>query len=126
MEHKVVYPKLSYNIVGCLFEVFKKLGFGHREKYYQKAVCEELSRQNIPFQKEVILPLNYKNKVVGRVILDFLIDDKIILELKIGNYFRKENIDQVYSYLKVNNLKLGIIANFTRNGVKFKRILNLK
>lgn len=122
----VIYPKLSYEIVGCLFEVFKKLGFGHREKYYQNAVSEELLRQNIPFREQISYSLNYKNKIIGKVILDFLIANKIILELKVGNYFRKENIDQVYSYLKANNLKLGIIANFTRDGVKFKRILNLK
>jgi len=56
---------------------------------------------------------------------DFLIDGKIILETKVRNYFSKKDIDQLCSYLKVKNLKLGIIAHFTKTGVKFKRIVNL-
>jgi GxxExxY protein len=126
MNNKVVYPKLSYKIMGCLFEVFKELGFGHREKYYQSAVAEEFTKQNISFQKEVSIPLNYKSKNVGKVVFDFLIANKIILELKTGNYFRKRNLDQIISYLRANKIQLGIIANFTRNGVKFKRVLNIK
>lgn len=123
---KVIYPKLSYKIIGCVFEVFKRLGFGYRERYYQNAAAEELRRHNILFEEQVHIPLKYKNKIIGRIFLDFLINNKIILELKTGNFFKKANIDQIYSYLKTRNLKLGIIANFTRNGVKFKRILNIK
>ena len=57
--------------------------------------------------------------------LDFLIDDKIILELKKGNRFFGKDIDQVYSYLKINNPQLGILANFTNHGVETKRIVNI-
>ena len=57
--------------------------------------------------------------------MDFLIDGKIILEIKKDTNFRRTNIEQVVGYLKETNLRLGIIVNFTKEGVKFKRILNL-
>ena len=66
------------------------------------------------------MPLNYKNERVGNYFLDFLIENKIILEIKKDERFSRRHIEQVYSYLK-----LGIIANFTKSGLKFKRILNI-
>lgn len=53
-----------------------------------------------------------------------MIEDKIVLEIKVGNFFLKNNLDQILGYLKISNKKLGILANFTRDGVKFYRVLN--
>lgn len=58
--------------------------------------------------------------------MDFVVENKIVLELKRGENFPKKHIEQVYAYLKATKLKLGIIANFSKSGVKFKRILNIK
>jgi GxxExxY protein len=123
---EVVYPELSYKIVGILFEVCRNLGSNHREKYYQEAVKNELIKNKIKFKEQLYLPLDYKGNKIGKYFLDFLVEDKIILELKKGSIFHRQNIDQVLSYLKTSNLKLGIIANFTREGVKFYRVLNIK
>ena len=125
MDDKLIYPELSYKIIGCLFEVYKKLGCNHREKYYQKAVSNEFKNQNIKFKEQVPIKLNYKTSKIGQNFLDFCIEDKIILEIKIGSYFSKNNLEQSLSYLKATNMKLGIIANFTRDGVKHYRVLNL-
>lgn len=62
---------------------------------------------------------------LGKYFIDFLVENKIVLEIKKGNRFSRRDIEQVYAYLKLTNLKLGIIANFTNNGIKFKRIINL-
>ena len=61
---------------------------------------------------------------MGIYYFDFLIDNKIILELKVRNYFSNKDISQLYSYLKAKDIKLGLIAHFTRSGVKFKRVVN--
>ena len=61
---------------------------------------------------------------IGRYYLDFLIDNKIILELKRGSYFPRRNIEQVKAYLKITGLELAILANFTPHGVKYLRVLN--
>lgn len=120
----LVYPELSYQIVGALFEVHNNVGPGHHEKYYQKALAEELSKHDLSFQEQVHMPLNFKDSIIGRYYLDFLVENKIVLEIKKGDRFSKRHIDQVLNYLKVKKLKLGIIANFGRDGVKFKRIIN--
>jgi len=62
---------------------------------------------------------------VGNYFLDFVIENKIVLELKKCNRISQKHIEQVYAYLKATDLKLEIIANFTKEGVKFKRIVNL-
>ena len=69
-------------------------------------------------------PLRYSGKIIGRKVLDFVIDDKIVVEIKKGDRFSKSHIDQVLEYLKTNNLKLAILINFGNSGVTFKRIVN--
>jgi GxxExxY protein len=126
MEEELVYKDLSYKIIGILFEVFNELGYGYQEKYYQLAIAKVLTKNNLKFKKELSLPIEFQKENIGRYCLDFLIEDKIVLEIKKGDKFRKGNIDQVYGYLKRFNLKLGILANFTRDGIKIKRIVNVK
>lgn len=122
----IIYADLCFEIVGILYDVYDNIGFGHKEKYYQNALKVAFEEKNIKFSEQVYIPLKYNNQIIGKYFLDFLIDDKVILEIKSGSVYSKNNITQIYSYLKANNLKLGILANFTKNGVKFKRIVNLK
>jgi GxxExxY protein len=121
----LIYPELSYKITGILFEVFNELGPGLRENYYQKAIAEELNKNNLIFKEQVFIPLKYNSKTIGKYFLDFLIEDKIVLEIKKGDFFRPSNMKQIVEYLKVTNLPLGLLANFTNAGVKIKRILNI-
>ncbi|MBI4811975.1 GxxExxY protein [Candidatus Falkowbacteria bacterium] len=115
-----------YKIIGVLFDVFNKIGPGHQEKYYQKAIAQIFDLLEIPYKIEVKIKIDLGG---GKYILyfaDFIVAEKIIIEIKKGERFLKNNIDQLYSYLKATNLKLGILANFTRNGVQFKRIVNIR
>ncbi|PIS40494.1 MAG: GxxExxY protein [Candidatus Kerfeldbacteria bacterium CG08_land_8_20_14_0_20_43_14] len=121
----LVYPELSYKIIEILFEVFNELGPGLQERYYQSAIAVRLKQIDLPYAQEVRVPLDFKSSNIGSYFLDFLIDGKVILEIKRGSRFLRQNIDQVVGYLKASKKKLGIIANFTNNVVKYKRILNL-
>jgi len=123
---KVVYKELSYKIVGILFEVYNELGYGYQERYYENALASSFSKNNIKFKRQAPFKLQFKGELIGRYYLDFLIEEKIVLELKKGNHFPKRNINQVNEYLKVTGLKLAILANFTSSGIKFLRILNIK
>ncbi len=125
-EEKVIYKELSYKIVGILFEVFNELGYGYKEKYYQKAIALLLKENNILFQEQLLYRIKFRGKNLGNQFLDFLIEGKIILEIKRGNYYSKHNIQQVKQYLKVTNKKLAILANFTDKGVKTMRVLNIQ
>jgi len=122
----LIYPQLSYQIVGILFDIFINLGPSHKEIQYKKAIEIALKEVNISYQREVPCKLFYKGKFVAIMYLDFLIEEKIVLEIKQGDRFYKKDIEQVYNYLKSTGLKLGILARFTKSGVKFKRVVNIK
>jgi GxxExxY protein len=67
----ILYPELSYKIIDCAFDVHNSLGSGHHEKYYQRALSESFSNQNLNFNQQVHFPLNYKGKVIGRFFFRF-------------------------------------------------------
>jgi GxxExxY protein len=121
---KVIYPELSYKLVGLMYEVYNELGYGYQEKYYQRAIEKYFQESKIKYNKELYCPIKIKEKNIGSYRLDFLIDDKIVLELKVANQVYIKHIKQVLGYLKQNNLKLGILSVFTKDGVKIQRILN--
>ncbi|MBI3501717.1 MAG: GxxExxY protein [Bacteroidetes bacterium] len=130
MEKKLiddlVYPELSFEIVGCAFEVYNELGFGHSEKVYQKALSVSFKNHKINYKEQVYFPVKFKNELVGKGFCDFIIDEKIIVELKKEDRFSKSNIDQVNQYLKSSNLKLALLINYTSTGAIFKRLVNIK
>lgn len=123
-DNKVVYLELSYKIVGILFEVHTALGNRYQEKYYQRAVEVKLNNKKIPYGKEIAVDLTIDKVKIGKYFLDFLIDGKIVLELKAKPIFTKIDYKQVRAYLTACNLKLGILANFYGESLEYKRILN--
>jgi GxxExxY protein len=112
----LVYPELSYKIIGCAYEVFNELGFGHAEKIYQKAMAQALKNASLNHNEQLYTPLKFKDTIVGKKFFDFLVEDKIIVELKKNHFFSKANIDQVNEYLKSRDLKLALLINFTSKG----------
>lgn len=121
----LVYPELSYEIVGCAYEVFDQLGSGHSEKTYQKAFAVALKSKSVPFKEQVYYVVKFKDEIVGKGFLDFEVDGKVIVELKKNVHFSKAHLEQVLDYLKKSNLKLGILITFSTDGIKYKRIINL-
>lgn len=122
----LLYPDLSYKIIGILFEVSNALGHRYQERYYQRAVASLFRKTGIKFKEQVPVRTNIKEYLVTKGFIDFLIENQIILELKKGERFLKQNIEQIYGYLRATGLKLGIIANFTSRGLQFKRIANIR
>lgn len=123
---ELIFKDESYEIMGCCFEIFNNLGPGLRESSYQKALEKIFSERKISYKSQQYVPNKIGQKVVGRNYLDFLVDDKIAIEIKAGDHFFRKDIDQLYSYLKSTNLQLGLLINFTKDGVLSKRILNIK
>jgi GxxExxY protein len=121
----LVHPELSYKIIGSLYEIYNELGYGYKEIYYQRALAKNFKSKGLPFKEQVPAKIKYQEEDIGKIYLDFLVEEKIILEIKRTGRFLKEEIAQVHGYLKATGLKLGIIAHFTRKDIKFKRILNL-
>lgn len=121
---QIIYPELSFQIMGILFDVHNSLGNELQEKIYQQAVAERLRKENIPFTKEFHLPIQDQMRPIGKYFLDFLIDRKIALELKVMPSLTDSHIRQLLAYLQVARLKLGIIANFRTRLLTYKRVVN--
>lgn len=122
--NKLVYPELSYILMGILFEVHNKLGTKYQEKHYQKAIEIKLKELKIPYQREVPVKVKFCREELGEFFLDFIIDDKIILETKKVWRIADDDIKQVLRYLKATGLKLSIIANFKHQCLEYRRVLN--
>lgn len=112
--------------MGVLFSVHNELGNRFQEKYYQRAVEEGLKMQNVNFEKELAIDLEFNSKKIGKFYLDFLIEDKIILEIKAVSHLSPKDFKQVLAYLIANNLELGILANFRTDRLTYRRVLNSK
>lgn len=122
--NKLVYPELSYILMGILFEVHNKLGTKYQEKHYQRAIEIKLKELKIPYHREAPVKLKFGSEDLGLFLLDFTVDDKIVLEIKRVWRITDDEIKQVLRYLKVTGLKLGIIANFRHKRLEFRRVLN--
>jgi GxxExxY protein len=123
MDVEIIYPQLSYKLMGVLFEVQRKFGGGYQEKYYQRAIANLLRQEKIPFFEQAKVDLEICGVNLGRYYIDFIVDGKIILEIKSKNTFSYKDVRQILAYLKKTGFKLGILASFTSKRLIYKRIL---
>lgn len=120
----MIYKTESYDIVGTLFEVHNNLGGGFLEEVYKDALEYEFNKQKINFEREKEYLVNYKDIVLPHhFFADFVILDKIILEVKSVKEFHPKHLAQCINYLKVSGNKLCILANFRNESIEFKRIV---
>ncbi len=122
----LLYPGLSYEIIGSAFDVYNAIGSGHKERVYEKALAESFSSKKIHFKEQLSVGIIFQGKTIGRRFLDFLVENKIVVEIKQGSRFAKTHIDQVVEYLRTNNLRLALLINFGTEGVQFKRLVNIE
>ena len=121
---KLLYEQETFKIRGILFKVYNELGPGFLEKIYKRAVIEELDRQRIPYFTEKKFVIHYKNKIIGHNLIDLIVYDKIIFELKAVNNLEKFHTSQMLAYLKATDLKLGLLVNFGAEKLEIRRVVN--
>lgn len=100
------------------------MGGKYQEKYYHRAVEVKLKKAKIPFKSNIEVNLEIEGEKIGKYILDFVIDKRIVLELKATPRFIRDDFRQVSAYLKAANFKLGLLVNFRGEKLVFRRILN--
>jgi GxxExxY protein len=121
---ELIYKQEAFRIIGACLEVHKNLGFGFLEPVYQEALEHELKMDNVPFEREKELIINYKGiNLRKKYIADFVCFGKIIVELKSLSSLTTEHEAQVLNYLKATGFKLGLLINFGQPSLEFKRLI---
>jgi GxxExxY protein len=120
---EVLYKELSYEIIGAAMEVHRTLGPGFLEAVYQAALAHELTLRGIRFEQFKKLPVTYKGVLVGNYEADFVVEDKIILELKAVSGFHPQHEAQAIHYLTATGLRLAILLNFGSASLQHKRMV---
>ena len=109
----VLYSQESYNVIGAAFKVYNKLGYGFLEAVYQEALEIEFQRQDIPYEREKELKIQYDGVELKQTYkADFVCYDKIIVELKAVSELCEAHRSQVFNYLHATGYKLGLLLNF--------------
>jgi len=120
---KIVHKELSYKLTGLFFKVQKELGRFCRERQFADKLEELLRESKIKYYRELELKKLKIDSPKGNIV-DFLIENKILVDLKAKNFITKEDYFQMQRYLKAANLELGLIVNFRNAHLKPKRVLN--
>lgn len=120
----LVYKEESYKIIGKCMEVHNNLGAGFLEIVYKDALEYEFKKANIPYEREKQYTVNYKGIILPHhFYTDFVVMDKIILEVKGATAISDEFVAQAINYLKVSQNKLALIVNFGELKLNYKRIV---
>ena len=123
-HNDLIYKDEVYSFIACCFEVHKNLGKGFLEAVYVDALCYELKKKNIPFERERKFEIKYKDIVLPHFYFcDLIVFDRIIIEIKAQENIISSHYKQLLNYLAISNCKLGILVNFGEDSLKFKRVM---
>lgn len=117
---------ITYKVNGCAMKVHNTLGNGFQEVIYQRCLAIELERANISFARELSHPIFYDNVHVGTRRADFVIEDKIILEIKAKINLEDVHLAQAKNYVVAYDKEVGLLINFGAKSLQFKKVYNPK
>ena len=121
---EILYKEECYKIMGILFEVHNNLGRGFSEIVYKDALEYEFKNSLIQFEREREYAVRYKDITLKhKFYADFIVYDKIILEIKVCKSLNEDHLQQCLNYLKVSKNKLAILVNFNSDLLEYKRII---
>lgn len=120
------YSNITAIVIGCAMRVHSKLGRGFPEVIYQRALAIELDKIQLVYKREQEWNVYYENILVGRRRVDFVIMDKVLVELKAIADFNPADYNQVLNYLEAFNLEIGLLINFGKKSLEFKRFTKNK
>jgi len=114
---------VSKRVIGCSFEVSNNLGAVYLESVYENALCVELQRQGVAFERQKPLVVSYKGETVGKYITDLIVEDRLLVELKALSKLTGEHEAQVMNYLRATGLGVGLLLNFGTPRLGINRIV---
>jgi GxxExxY protein len=122
-EKDLKHNDLTRAVIGAAMEVHSNLGPGFLENVYEAALAIELNIRNVPYERQKAIPVMYKGEKAKDFFCDFLVDGKVLVELKAIQIMTEIEEAQVLNYLKVTGLQVGLLVNFGQRSLKYKRLI---
>ena len=123
MAENFLHGEVTQKIIGAAFEVYGVLGYGFLESVYKKAMQVELQRLGLKAEVEAPIKVLYKNVNVGDFRADLLVNETVMVELKTAKNYNAEDEPQLLNELKATGMKVGLLINFGRTKLEFKRLV---
>jgi len=123
-KHYLIHPDLSYKLNGIFFAIHNELGRLRSERQYADFLEERLRQAGVGYEREKETPIVVDGKLIKGNRVDYIIENKIVVELKAKPFLAKSDFYQMLRYLETAGLKLGLIVNFRRKYLRPKRIVN--
>lgn len=125
-SNNISKDELTYSIIGCAMKVHNTLGNGFQEVIYQRCLALELEKKHIKFARELEMPIYYEDTEVGTRRADFVIQEKVLVEIKAVIKLEDVHLAQVLNYLQAYRIDIGLLINFGSNSLEYKRLYRKK
>ncbi len=120
-EEKLIHAHLTRQIIGAAMEVHSQLGSGFLESVYEEALSYELTIEGLLYERQKTIVVMYKGHSVGTYICDYLVDGKVLVELKAIQRLTSSDEAQLLNYLKATGIRIGLLFNFGAENLEYKR-----
>jgi GxxExxY protein len=120
------YSDITHKIIGSAMKVHSMLGNGFQEVIYQRAMAIEMTKQGLSFQRELEMQIYYDGQEIGTRRVDFLVEDKVMVELKALTGLEDVHLAQAINYLEAYHLEIGLLLNFGAKSLEYRRLINSK
>ncbi|HVF71424.1 MAG TPA: GxxExxY protein [Chthoniobacterales bacterium] len=124
-EHpdRLLHREITERIIGSAFEVYNELGYGFLERVYERSMQVELIKRGSKAEIEKRVQVSYKQIIVGDYDSDLVVDGCVLVELKVNPHYDKRDEAQLLNVLKATGIKVGLLVNFGRLKVEYKRLV---
>jgi GxxExxY protein len=125
-EKDYKHADITRKIIGAAMKVHSTLGNGFQEVIYQRALAIEMTKQGLSFQRELEMQIYYDEQEIGTRRVDFLVEDKVMVELKALTVLEDVHLAQAINYLEAYKLEVGLLINFGAKSLEYHRVINSK
>lgn len=120
------HADITGKVIGAAMRVHSTLGNGFQEVIYQRALAIEMEKQGLSFQRELEMPIHYDEQVIGTRRVDFLVEGRVMVELKALTKLEDVHLAQAINYLEAYQLEVGLLLNFGAKSLEYRRVVNSK
>src|SRR5687767_7468026 len=124
MSNVMVHEALTHRIIGCAMQVHRTFGNGFKEVIYQRALKIEFELDNLKFEREQEMSIDYRDRAIGKRRVDFFVENSIMVEIKAITKLEDVHLAQAMNYLECYKIHIGLLLNFGQRSLDFKRVRN--